>query len=104
MGTIFPGRDPTRFHRRSIPTQFYAPTTNVDILKDTYTINAHLVNQAALAFGRYKSLDSNQDDKPHFTTPPSTGLLNTPPGQPTVGFPGISFTGGAASPQQRGRL
>ncbi len=81
--------------------QFYAPTTNVDILKDTYTINAHLVNQAAVAFGRYKSLDSNQDDKSIYDAA-STGLLNTPPGQPTVGFPGVSFTGGAASPTNEG--
>jgi hypothetical protein len=77
--------------------QFYAPQTNVDILRDTYTINSHLVNQAALAFGRYKSLDSNQDDKSIYSAA-ATGLLNTPPGQATVGFPGISFSGGAVSP------
>jgi hypothetical protein len=77
--------------------QFYAPTTNVDILKDTYTINPHLVNQAALAFGRYKSLDSNHDEEPPFTAV-AIGLLNLPPGQPTIGFPGISFSGGAIGP------
>ncbi|MGA2890921.1 MAG: carboxypeptidase-like regulatory domain-containing protein [Terracidiphilus sp.] len=71
--------------------QFYAPTTNVDILRDTYTINTHLVNQAGLAFGRYKSLDSNQDQQPQYTAA-AIGLLNVPPGQPTIGFPGISFS------------
>jgi len=81
--------------------QFYAPTTNVDILKDTYTINAHLVNQFAIAYGRYKSLDSNQDDKAIYSAA-ATGLLNTPPGQATIGFPGISFTGGADAPTNEG--
>jgi hypothetical protein len=81
--------------------QFYAPTTNVDILKDTYTINEHLVNQAAFAYGRYKSLDSNQSDKPIYSAS-ATGLLNTPPGQATIGFPGISYTGGADSPTNEG--
>ena len=80
-----------------------SPTTNVDILKDTYTINAHLVNQAAVGFCGAESLDSNQDDKSIYDAA-STGLLNTPPGQLYVGFPGISFTGGAASLHQRGRL
>jgi hypothetical protein len=81
--------------------QFYAPQTNVDILKDTYIINEHLVNQAALAYGRYKSLDSNQNDQPIYSAS-ATGLLNTPAGQPTNGFPGISFSGGADSPTNEG--
>lgn len=81
--------------------QFYAPDTNIDILRDTYTINAHLVNQAAVAFGRYKSVDSNQDDRPIYAAAAS-GLLNTPPGQPTVGFPGISFSGGASPTNEGG--
>jgi Carboxypeptidase regulatory-like domain len=81
--------------------QFYAPTTTVDILRDTYTINAHLVNQAAFAYGRYKSLDSNQNDKSIYSAA-ATGLLNTPPGQATVGFPGISFSGGVDAPANEG--
>jgi hypothetical protein len=81
--------------------QFYAPTTNVDILKDTYTINSHLVNQAAMAYGRYKSLDSNQDEQAIYSAA-ATGLLNTPPGQATIGFPGISFSGGATPPTNEG--
>lgn len=81
--------------------QFYAPQTTVDILRDTYTINPHLVNQAGLAFGRYKSLDSNQSDKSIYSAA-ATGLLNTPPGQPSEGFPGISFSGGAVTPTNEG--
>jgi len=81
--------------------QFYAPVTNVDILKDTYTINSHLVNQFAFAYGRYKSVDSNQDDKAIYSAA-ATGLLNTPPGQPTVGFPGVSFSGGQSPTNEGG--
>ena len=81
--------------------QFYAPTTNVDILKDTYTVNPHLVNQAGLAFARYKSLDSNHNEEPPYTAA-AIGLLNTPPGQPSIGFPGISFSGGAVSANNEG--
>jgi hypothetical protein len=81
--------------------QFYAPTTNIDILRDTSTINAHLVNQVAIAYGRYKSLDSNQNQKAIYNAA-ATGLLNTPPGQATVGFPGISFSGGVDSPVNEG--
>jgi len=81
--------------------QFYAPTTNVDILKHTYTINSHLVNQAAVAYGRYKSLDSNQNEKAIYAAA-ATGLLNTPPGQATIGFPGVSFSGGATPPTNEG--
>jgi hypothetical protein len=77
--------------------QFYAPQTNVDILKDTYTINPHMVNQASLAFGRYKSQSKTQDYKPIYSATAS-GLLNTPAGQPTDKMPGISFTGGADAP------
>ena len=81
--------------------QFYAPQTTVDILRDSYTINEHLVNQAAFAFGRYKSADSNQSDKPIYAAAAS-GLLNTPAGQATDGFPGIAFTGGLDSPTNEG--
>jgi len=78
--------------------QFYAPTTNVDILKDTYTINSHMVNQLALAYGRYESIDSNPDHGSQYS-PASSGLLNTPPGQPSIGMPGIAFSGGQDVPQ-----
>lgn len=81
--------------------QFYAPQTTVDILRDSYTINEHLVNQAAFAFGRYKSADSNQNDKPIYAAAAS-GLLNTPAGQATDGFPGVAFSGGPDSPTNEG--
>jgi hypothetical protein len=77
--------------------QFYAPTTNVDILRDNYVINAHTVNQVALAFGRYESLDTAPDNATIYNSA-ATGLLNTPTGQASDEFPGISFSGGADSP------
>jgi len=78
-------------------SQSYAPQTNVDILKDTFTITAHLVNQFALAFGRYKSLSVTPDEEPKYAAA-SSGLLNTPVGQASNSFPGISFSGGLDNP------
>jgi len=76
--------------------QAYTPKTNVDILKDTWTINAHLVNQASVAFGRDKSLSVTPDDASIYSAS-NIGLLNTPSGQASF-FPGISFSGGTDSP------
>ncbi len=77
-------------------SQSYTPKTNVDILKDTWTINAHLVNQASVAYGRYKSLSVTPSDSPQYAAS-QTGLLNTPVGQASY-FPGIAFSGGADAP------
>jgi hypothetical protein len=74
-------------------SQSYTPKTTVDIVKDTFTINSHLVNQFAIAFGRYKSLSVTPDDAAIYAAA-ATGLTNTPPGQATNGFPGIAFSGG----------
>jgi hypothetical protein len=73
--------------------QFYAPQTNIDILKDTWTINPHTVNQFSLAYGRYKSYSTTPDDAAIYSSAAS-GLLNTPAGQASNGFPAITFTGG----------
>lgn len=78
-------------------SQSYTPKTNIDILKDTWSINSHMVNQASVAFGRYKSLSVTPDDASIYSAA-STGLLNTPTGQATNGFPGISFSGGTDNP------
>ena len=78
-------------------SQSYTPKTTVDMFKDVYTINSHLVNQFALGFGRYKSLSVTPDDASIYSAA-STGLTNTPPGQATTGFPGISFSGGVDNP------
>ncbi|MGB0052954.1 MAG: carboxypeptidase regulatory-like domain-containing protein, partial [Terracidiphilus sp.] len=75
--------------------QAYTPKTTVDIVKDTYTINAHMVNQASVAFGRYKSLSVTPDETSQFAAS-ETGLTGTPAGQASY-FPGITFSGGISS-------
>jgi hypothetical protein len=82
--------------------QAYTPKTTVDIVKDTFTINSHMVNVAAVAFGRYKSLSTTPNDAPQFEYT-QTGLENTPPGQASY-FPEIQFSGGSSSndPTQEG--
>jgi hypothetical protein len=78
-------------------SQAYHPDTTIDILKDTYTINAHLVNQAAFGFGRYASVSVTPDDASQYNAA-SLGLLGTSPGQATNGFPEIQWSGGAQAP------
>ncbi|MGD0479897.1 MAG: carboxypeptidase-like regulatory domain-containing protein [Terracidiphilus sp.] len=77
--------------------QAYTPKTTVDIVKDTFTINSHMVNMASLAYARYKSLSTTPDDGPAFAAG-QTGLLNTPAGQASY-FPGITYSGGLDDPQ-----
>lgn len=81
-------------------SQSYAPQTTVDILKDTYTFTPHLVNQFALAYGRYRSLSVTPNELPQYSAS-KTGLLNTPSGQASY-FPGISFSGEAAPANEGG--
>jgi len=76
--------------------QSYTPKTTVDIVKDTYTINAHMVNLFSLAYARYKSLSVTPDDAPQYAAS-LTGLLNTPAGQASF-FPAIAFSGGVDNP------
>jgi hypothetical protein len=72
--------------------QTYQPTTNIDIIKDTWTITPHLVNQLSLAYGRYVSLSHTPDDAPIYGTP-NTGILNMPSGQASF-FPSLVYSGG----------
>jgi hypothetical protein len=76
--------------------QAYTPKTTVDIVKDTYTLNAHMVNMFSLAYARYKSLSVTPDDMPQYAAS-KTGLLNTPAGQASY-FPSIVFSGGVDDP------
>jgi hypothetical protein len=76
--------------------QSYAPQTTVDILKDTYEINAHMVNQAAVAFGRYRSLSVTPDELSQYSAA-NSGLTGTPAGQASF-FPGIKWSGGLDLP------
>jgi hypothetical protein len=76
--------------------QAYTPKTNIDIIKDTYTINSHMVNMAAVGYGRYKSLSVTPDEASQFSAS-NLGLLNTPAGQASF-FPGLLFSGGVDDP------
>lgn len=80
-------------------SQSYAPKTTVDVLKDTWTINPHLVNQFAVAYGRYISLSKTPNEAPQFAAS-NLGLMNTPIGQASF-FPGITFSG-EDNPQSEG--
>jgi hypothetical protein len=77
-------------------SQAYTPKTTVDIVKDTYTINSHMVNMASLAYARYKSLSVTPDDAPQYAAG-NIGLLNTPSGQASF-FPSVVFSGGVDDP------
>ena len=72
--------------------QSYAPQTTVDILKDTITVTPHMVDQVAVAYGRYRSLSVTPDLASNFSAS-TLGLLLTPAGQATLSFPGVSFSG-----------
>ena len=54
-----------------------------------------MVNQASVAFGRYKSLSVTPDETSQFAAS-ETGLTGTPAGQAGY-FPGINFSGGISS-------
>ncbi len=77
-------------------SQAYTPKTTVDIVKDTWTINSHMVNLFAVAYARYKSLSITPDEAPQYAAS-KTGLLNTPAGQASF-FPAIAFSGGVDNP------
>lgn len=72
-------------------TQSYHPNTNVDIIKETWTISPHVVNQAALGFSRYYSFSSTPNMAEAYSTA-NTGILNMPAGQASY-FPKIAWSG-----------
>lgn len=72
-------------------SQSYHPDTNVDILKETWTINPHMVNQFAAAFSRYQSVSQTPNDAEQYSTA-NTGILNMPAGQASY-FPQIKWSG-----------
>ncbi len=73
-------------------TQIYNPVTTVDIVKDTWTISAHIVNQFAIGYGRYQS-DSVTPNRQKQYSSTTAGITNMPAGQAVDGFPGISWSG-----------
>jgi hypothetical protein len=78
-------------------SQSYHPVTTIDIIKDTFTITPHLINQFAFGYGRYQSdsVTPNRQDKYSAT---GAGILNMPSGQASDGFPGISWSGSFSNP------
>ena len=72
-------------------TQTYHPETNVDILKEVWTVTPHMVNQASAAFSRYVS-DSTTPNMAAQYAASQMGLLNTPAGQASF-FPQIKWSG-----------
>jgi hypothetical protein len=72
-------------------SQSYHPQTTVDILKDTWTVTPHMVNQASLAYARYVSVSTTPDMAAEYSTA-KTGIMNMPAGQASY-FPGIKWSG-----------
>jgi Carboxypeptidase regulatory-like domain len=77
--------------------QAYTPKTNVDIVKETWTITPHIVNQAAVSYGRYYSLSVTPEFAPIYSAA-NSGLIAEngalPAGQAVGSFPEISYSGG----------
>jgi hypothetical protein len=73
-------------------SQSYHPVTNIDIVKDVFTVSPHIVNQAAVGYGRYESVSVTPDDAAQYSAA-TMGLLATPAGQASNGFPEITGVG-----------
>ena len=71
-------------------SQIYNPVTTVDVVKDTFTINSHLVNQAAFGYGRYQSNSVTPNRQPQYAAT-GAGIPNMPAGQASDGFPAITW-------------
>jgi hypothetical protein len=78
-------------------SQSYHPTTTIDILKDTFTVTPHVINQFAVGYGRYVSVSVTPNQAPEYAAT-TLGLLNTPAGQAADSFPEIQWSGGANYP------
>ncbi|HEY4382473.1 MAG TPA: carboxypeptidase-like regulatory domain-containing protein [Acidobacteriaceae bacterium] len=82
-------------------SQIYNPVTTVDVLKDTWTISAHIVNQFAIGYGRYQSNSVTPNRQKQFAAQ-TAGITNMPAGQASDGFPGISWSGTFDNPSTWG--
>ncbi len=78
-------------------SQTYNPVTTVDVLKDTFTFNSHLVNVFSAGFGRYQSDSVSPNRQPQYAAN-SAGILNMPAGQSSDGFPAITWSGSYDNP------
>jgi Carboxypeptidase regulatory-like domain len=77
-------------------SQIYNPVTTVDVVKDTWTITAHLVNQAAIGYGRYQSDSVTPNRQPQYAST-TAGITNMPAGQASDGFPAITWAGSGSN-------
>jgi len=74
------------------------PTTT-DIIKHTYTITPHLVNQFRYGFSRFSATVKNPTDgNTNYGTAQSIGIGNIPAGLASTTFPGAKFSGAVDSP------
>ena len=82
-------------------SQVVKPNSNIDIIKDVFTINDHLINQFSFGYGRYNSFSTTPNLVPMYAAAAS-GLVGNPPGQASNGFPQIAFSGGVDNPGTQG--
>jgi Carboxypeptidase regulatory-like domain/TonB dependent receptor len=73
--------------------QGYAPKTKTDIFEDTYTINAHMVNQFKYGFARYYSPSFNLGNNNPAWSATTLGITGVPAGQASTSFPEVTFAG-----------
>jgi len=82
-------------------SQSFHPVSNIAILKDTFTINSHLINQFAVGYGRYDSLSATINQSPQYAAT-TLGLVGTPAGQASQNFPALTYSGGKDAPGTQG--
>jgi hypothetical protein len=82
-------------------SQVVKPNTSIDIIKDVFTINDHLINQFAFGYGRYNSFSTTPNLVPLYAAT-TAGLVGDPPGQAANGFPEVIFSGGVDNPGTQG--
>lgn len=71
--------------------------TTTDIVKHTYTLTPHAVNQLRYGYTRFATPVANRTDGGSITAS-SLGIGNLPEGQASTTFPGVSFSGGVDNP------
>ena len=81
-------------------SQVVKPNTNIDIVKDTFTINDHLINQFAFGYGRYNSFSTTPNLVPLYAAAAS-GLTGLPPVR-LGGLPRDPMAGGVDNPGTQG--
>lgn len=76
---------------------FVDERTTTDIVKHTYTISSHAVNQFRFGYTRFATPIANLTDGTDYAAS-NLGIGNLPAGQASTTFPGASFSGGVDNP------